>query len=95
MEEYRKILVPVDGSFLSDLAFKQALILAKLIDGDITAIHVTKDPDPHCVGLEGTDMIIKTRSIKRETRKMGMAIRSCHPVHIRPIPGALPTQRPG
>jgi len=40
MERYKKILVPFDGSKLSKLAFEQALSLAKMIEGEVCAIHI-------------------------------------------------------
>ena len=40
MKRYKRILVPVDGSKLSDLAFDQAISLAKMVDGVVTVIHV-------------------------------------------------------
>ena len=40
MKRYKKILVPVDGSKLSNLAFEQALDLAFMVHGEVTIIHV-------------------------------------------------------
>ena len=74
LKEYKNVLVPVDGSVLSDLAFKQALILVKLIGGEITVIHVTKDPDIHFVGIEGKDMVTKDESEKRKSQKIAKNI---------------------
>ena len=40
MIEYTKLLVPIDGSELSDLAFDHAIALAKLTNATITNVHV-------------------------------------------------------
>jgi nucleotide-binding universal stress UspA family protein len=42
MKRYKRILVPVDGSDLSKLAFENALSLAQMVDGNITVLHVTE-----------------------------------------------------
>jgi len=40
MEIYKKILVPIDGTVLSDAAFTLALSYAKIVHGEITIIHI-------------------------------------------------------
>lgn len=40
MKRYDKILVPVDGSKLSQSAFDQAISLAKLVEAEVTVMHV-------------------------------------------------------
>ena len=40
MQMTGKILVPIDGSYLSKIAYDQALKLAKMINGNVTLIHV-------------------------------------------------------
>ncbi len=44
MKRYKKILVPVDGSKMSKMAFEQALELAKITEGEIKVVHVL---EPH------------------------------------------------
>jgi nucleotide-binding universal stress UspA family protein len=39
---YKHILVPTDGSKLSDAAVKEAVGLAKLLDAKVTLLHVVK-----------------------------------------------------
>lgn len=41
MDEYKEILVPVDGSPLSDLAFEKALSLIELTKGEVTVVYVS------------------------------------------------------
>jgi nucleotide-binding universal stress UspA family protein len=43
MKGYRRILVPVDGSELSDLAFERALGFARLVSGNVTIVNVIQD----------------------------------------------------
>ena len=40
MKMSKRILVPIDGSDLSKLAYDQAIKLAKVINGNVTLIHV-------------------------------------------------------
>lgn len=42
MYEYKKILVPVDGSEESDLAFERGLDFAELVKGEVTILHVSE-----------------------------------------------------
>lgn len=58
MEEYQKILVPVDGSQLSKKAFRQALSLSEKFGSRVTLLHVNSEaPGPWGIpGLEGIEM---------------------------------------
>jgi nucleotide-binding universal stress UspA family protein len=58
MEEYQKILVPVDGSDLSKKAFRQALSLSESFGSSITLLHVNSEaPGPWGIpGLEGMEL---------------------------------------
>lgn len=74
MQTYRRILVPVDGSPLSDLAFDRAVSLASLIDGEITVVHVIEPVTLNYSGLEEAEMatslgILESESV-RSVRKM-------------------------
>ncbi|MGA1821520.1 MAG: universal stress protein [Thermoplasmatota archaeon] len=74
MQSYRKILVPVDGSPLSDLSFGKALSLAELIDGEVTVIHVIEPVALNYTGFEETDIsaslgMVESESVK-SVRKM-------------------------
>ena len=40
MEISKRILVPIDGSTISKLAYDQAIKLAKKINGKVTLIHI-------------------------------------------------------
>lgn len=69
MKRYRNILVPVDGSELSNDAFDQGLSLASLIDGTVTALHVIEHLYADYTVLEGQDMISASTLIETETRE--------------------------
>ena len=56
MKRYKNILVPVDGSKLSNLAFEQALSLAKMISGEVTVIHVIVPIQNNSLPFELTDI---------------------------------------
>lgn len=43
MKRYRRILVPVDGSELSDLGFERALGFARMVNGKVTIVNVIQD----------------------------------------------------
>ena len=47
MKDFKKILVPVDGSKLSNLAFEHATSLARMVNGEVMVIHVI---DPKSFG---------------------------------------------
>ena len=52
MKEYKKILVPVDGSDLSMLAFQKALNLAEMVGGTVDIVYVSEYPATGPVGME-------------------------------------------
>jgi len=58
MEEYRRILVPVDGSDLSKKALEKALTLARTFGSEVTILHVNENlPSSWGIpGMEGIDM---------------------------------------
>ena len=56
MKEYRKILVPIDGSDLSKIAFRKALSLAKHFGSTVELLHVSEG-FPAAWGLQGMDGI--------------------------------------
>ena len=43
MEICKKILVPIDGTALSDVAFTQALSYARIVHGEITVMHILEN----------------------------------------------------
>jgi nucleotide-binding universal stress UspA family protein len=69
MKRYKKILVPVDGSELSYDAFEQAVSLASLVGGTVTALHVIEHLYSDYTVLEGQDMISASTLIESETRE--------------------------
>lgn len=69
MKRYKKILVPVDGSELSLDAFEQAVSLASLVDGTVTALHVIEHLYSDYTVLEGQDMISASSLIESETKE--------------------------
>jgi len=56
MEEYKKLLVPIDGSELSVKALKKAFSLARAFGSEITVLHVEGVPQGNwgMPGLEGS-----------------------------------------
>ena len=69
MKRYKRILVPVDGSDLSNDAFEQAVSLAKLVEGTVTVIHVIEHMYSDYTILEGQEMISASTLIRSETRE--------------------------
>ena len=69
MKKYKKILCPVDGSPLSDLAFENAISLAKMTDGTVTVIHVIEPVTLNYSGFEEADMATSLGIIQSENVK--------------------------
>jgi nucleotide-binding universal stress UspA family protein len=69
MKNYKKILCPVDGSPLSDLAFDRALGLVKLIQGSLTVVHVIEPIALNYSGFEEADMVSSLGLIESESIK--------------------------
>jgi nucleotide-binding universal stress UspA family protein len=69
MKRYKRILVPVDGSELSDDAFQQAIDLAVLVDGTVSVVHVIEHLYADYTVLEGQDMISASTLIETETKE--------------------------
>jgi nucleotide-binding universal stress UspA family protein len=57
---FKKILVPTDGSALSEAAAKKALQLAKSVNAGIVALHCR---EPFHVFASGTEMLTDTRKV--------------------------------
>jgi nucleotide-binding universal stress UspA family protein len=57
---FKKILVPTDGSALSEDAAKQAMTLAKSVNATVVALHCR---EPFHVFAFGTEMLTNTREI--------------------------------
>ena len=53
MEEYKEILVPVDGSELSKNALMTALSLADNFGANVTIMHVHEHRDINVLGVSG------------------------------------------
>lgn len=69
MEEYEKILVPVDGSELSKKAFKKALSLANNFGSKVEILHVNENL-PSSWGIPGIEGIeISEEQIREEMEK--------------------------
>jgi nucleotide-binding universal stress UspA family protein len=68
MEKYKKILVPYDGSKLSRLAFEKALSLAKLIDGEVSVIHIIEPYVSGSIKLHAFEIINSVEIIERKTK---------------------------
>ena len=67
MESYRKIMVPVDGSPLSDLSFESALSLASLIDGEVTLVHVIEPVTMNYSGFEEAEIATSLGILESES----------------------------
>lgn len=52
MKEFKRILVPVDGSELSMIAFQKALNLAEWVGGRVDIVYVSEYPMTGPVGME-------------------------------------------
>ena len=69
MKEYRMILVPVDGSDLSKLAFEKALTLAEEFGSTVEILHVNENV-PSGWGLPGMEGIdIQEEQIKEQLER--------------------------
>ena len=86
MKGYKRILVPVDGSELSDLAFERALGFARMVDGKVTIVNVIHDivgpAGPTSVPLQIDQTEIARDLLEdyiRKTEKSGIEVDS----HIR------------
>jgi nucleotide-binding universal stress UspA family protein len=66
LEEFKRILVPIDGSRLSTVAFDKAVSLALLIDGNVTIVNVVDDESPVLGGIQND--VVDER--KREAMSM-------------------------
>lgn len=74
MKTYKKILVPVDGSRLSHKAFKHSLRLAKLMEAEVTVMHVIDSNLRLSAPFESTEVTTAMRLVKEETEKMARSI---------------------
>ncbi|HHD15994.1 MAG TPA: universal stress protein [Euryarchaeota archaeon] len=72
--EYRKILVPVDGSKLSDLAFEQALYLSRMNKAKVTVVHVASRITVPYADILGDDLISSISSLNGGVENMGKDI---------------------
>jgi len=52
MKEFKNILVPVDGSKLSQIAFKKALSMSEMVDSNVDIVFVSGYPTGGPVGME-------------------------------------------
>ncbi len=68
MKRYKKILVPVDGSKLSDMAFEQAISLAKMVGGVVQVIHVMEPLHYDLIPFEITDVHNAMHDIEKESK---------------------------
>ncbi len=69
MEEYKKILVPIDGSDLSKKALKNALSLAKTFGSNVFILHVNENI-PASWGMPGLEGIeVSQEQIQQQLEK--------------------------
>ena len=68
MKRYKKILVPVDGSKLSQMAFEQALGLAQMVEGKVTVMHVIEPHSYETVPFDVTDIHTAFATIDTESK---------------------------
>ncbi len=64
---YARILIPTDGSELSDKAIDHGLALAKAIGAKVTILRVTSQPAP--MVYEGVVVALPTEEIRQEIAK--------------------------
>jgi nucleotide-binding universal stress UspA family protein len=69
---YKRLLVPTDGSKLSDKAVAQAIALAGALDADITFMHATP-PMPRPVYADGVSVEVVSRKEYNERAKADAA----------------------
>jgi nucleotide-binding universal stress UspA family protein len=62
---FKRILIPTDGSTLSNKALKQGFALAKRLKSSVTVVHVYS---PYVIGLGG-DMGMGYATVEREMRE--------------------------
>lgn len=74
MKTYNRILVPIDGSKLSDKAFKHALRLARLMDAEITVIHVIDSKLQLSAPFESTEMSTAMRLVEEECESIAHSL---------------------
>lgn len=65
---YKSILVPTDGSSCSEAAAKQALGLAKLVDGEVTFLYAI-DPVPPALAAEAYGYAVYAEQLIADLRK--------------------------
>jgi nucleotide-binding universal stress UspA family protein len=68
MKRYKKILVPVDGSELSKLAFEQGLSLAQMVEGEVTIMHVIEPHSYEMAPFDVTDVHTAFNTIETESK---------------------------
>lgn len=68
MKKYKKILVPVDGSKLSTMAFEQGLSLAQMVDGEVTVMHVIEPHSYETIPFDVTDVHTAFSTIESESK---------------------------
>ncbi len=64
MEEYKRILIPTDGSEHSRLAVRKGVSLAKLVGGSVTALYVVNHSS--FVGIPEDSLIVDVYSLLRK-----------------------------
>ncbi|MFW3145221.1 MAG: universal stress protein [Thermoplasmatota archaeon] len=69
MKKYKRILVPVDGSKLSWLAFEQGSSLAKLVDGNVSIMHVIEIHYEAYPMPEGVSVLTAATLLRSETEE--------------------------
>ena len=68
MKRYKKILIPVDGSKLSTMAFEQGLSLAQMVDGEVTVMHVIEPHTYETIPFDVADVHTAFSTIESESK---------------------------
>ncbi len=68
MKRYKNILIPVDGSKLSTMAFEQGLSLAQMVDGEVTVMHVIEPHSYETIPFDVTDVHTAFSTIETESK---------------------------
>jgi len=65
-KRYKRILVPLDGSELAELALVDALSLAELSEADVTLLRIIPPMDEVIIAGEHTIVLDEQRELKQE-----------------------------
>lgn len=74
MRTFKKILVPVDGSELSNVAFEHSIWLARSVKGEVTLISIIEDDFHLSAPFEDTHISSVMRLVETERRNVAESL---------------------